>query len=86
VYEWSDQPSHSRHMESGSRLSISWNCPWLGRVPRFMLPVGFSNADASAPCGVMVGHCLNGGILLKAALADDDLQKGTKVRDSVVGR
>jgi hypothetical protein len=56
VYEWSDQPSHSRHMESGSRLSISWNCPWLGRVPRFMLPVGFSNADASAPCGVMVGH------------------------------
>jgi hypothetical protein len=51
-----------------------------------MLPVGFSNADASAPCGVMFGHCLNGGILLKAALADDDLQKGTKVRDSVVGR
>jgi hypothetical protein len=34
----------------------------------------------------MFGHCLNGGILLKAALADDDLQKGTKVRDSVVGR
>jgi hypothetical protein len=45
---------------------------------------GLSNADASAPCGVMLGHCLKG--VLKAALADDDLQKGTKVRDSVVGR
>jgi hypothetical protein len=49
---------------------------------------GPSNAGASAPCGVMVGHCLKrlharSGLV---ALADDDLQKGTKVRRLVVGR
>jgi hypothetical protein len=53
-----------------------------------MPPFGFSNAGASAPCGVMVAqlfkrmHAKSG----LAVLADDDLQKGTKVRGMVVGR
>jgi hypothetical protein len=85
VYEWSDQPSHSRHMESGSRLSILWNCPWLVRDPENAVLWLFQRRCVSAMWCDGRPYCLNGGIL-EAALADDDLQKGTKVRDSVVGR